>query len=117
MRLLEGGEIAVRAEHDDGDAAQLGVGAHEPQELEPVEGGEVKVEDDGGRRSLAEHFERPRVAEIDCDGVRTGEVARELVAQIGVVVDDRQGVLGSTRHSDLPRGRKTSLAHSGAGAR
>ena len=35
----------------------------------------------------------------------SGEVARELVAQIGVVVDDRQGVLGSARHSDLPRGR------------
>src|SRR5450756_518177 len=86
MRPLEGGEIAVRAEHDDGDAAQLGVGAHDAQELEPVAGGEVEVEDDGGRRLLAAAYEPAKWrASWSRRSVSSSMIARAFLAALGTV--------------------------------
>jgi len=83
------------------------------QQLERVEGGEVEVEHDGRRRLVVQQAQRARVAEADADVVGGTERPGELVEELRVVVDDRQGLFGCAGHSDLPPGQRQSSVSAG----
>jgi hypothetical protein len=97
-------EKSPRAERDHRHPAQVGVGAHGAQELEGVERGQIEVEEHDLRPAFAQQPERAGIAEALADGEAVGEVSRELLAKLGVVVDDGHRLLLHARQDRPPAG-------------
>ncbi|OPZ43850.1 MAG: hypothetical protein BWY94_01796 [Actinobacteria bacterium ADurb.BinA094] len=95
--VLERREVARRRQRQHGGAAQRGVAAHEPQELVRVAADQVEVDHDRRRRVVAQQPDGGGVAGTPGDVEAGRQCPRELGEQLGVVVDDREGLPGHGR--------------------
>ena len=93
VRDLERGEVLPCGEHDERHAAELGAGQG-AQDGVAVEVAEADLGEHDVGRALAQGSQGRGVSPMDVDLVEIGEVLGELIAQIGVVVDDEETLLG-----------------------
>ena len=93
VRDLERGEVLPCGEHDERHAAQLGAGQG-AQDGVAVEVAEADLGEHDVGRALAQSSQGRGVSPMDVDLVEVAEVLGELLAQVGVVVDDEETLLG-----------------------
>ena len=109
MRVLEGGEVARRREHQHRRAAQGGVAGHEVQQFVGVEGDQVEVEDDRRRRVVLQHPHGARIAQAGGDVVaRPERLASSLSSSVSSSMIARV-LVDACRHRDLPPGLRSQV--------
>ena len=94
MRDLERGEVLPGGEHDERYAAQLGA-RQGTQDGVAAEVAEADLGEHDVRRALAQSSQGGGVSPVGIDLVQVAEVLGELRAQVGVVVDDEEALLGA----------------------